>query len=387
MTQNLRFISLVIFTALVLSACTINNPPTTTNPNPNPVLPELALELTVSADTTVTFNAINQVITYSYQIKNAGSQSLVGVVSLTDNKAITTCQDVNTVGNADANFDPSEVIPCTGTYSITQADLDAGSVANSATATVGGTTSNVASFPVNMAQNRALTLSKAAAPTTYAQVGDVITYTYVILNGGNVTIQGTFSIADDKAAVNCTQPEDGALSPNEEMSCTATYSILQADLVAGQVTNNASASDGVVTSNNATTTVNNTGASNPNQPNQPSNLTPGTTFQHQVVAGEWLWQIARCYGANPREVVNANPQLSNPSRILPGMIVTVPHIGSVGTIYGSPCIRHIHTVQSGDTWDSIAQLYSADAILLQRANPGGLIPGRLIKVPVGSLAP
>ena len=105
---------------------------------------------------------------------------------------------------------------------------------------------------------------------------------------------------------------------------------------------------------------------------------------HQVVAGEWLWQIARCYGADPKQVVQANLQLGNPAKISPGVTVTVPNIGAGGrTIYGPPCVEW-HTVQSGETWNSIAQLYNADVAVLQDVNPGGLVPGNKIKVPRNS---
>ena len=378
MAQKFRFRTLVTLVTLVLSACTINTTPTPEPPS-QPVLPEFALELTVTADTSTPFNAVGQVITYSYLVKNSGSQSLAGPVTITDDKAATSCPDVNSVGDANANLDPNEGITCTGTYPITQADLDTGSVTNNATASASGTISNTGSFPVTMTQNSALTLSKAANPLTYNKVGDVINYTYVITNTGNVTVTGTLSIADDKVSANCTQPADGALSPNEQMSCTAAYSIAQADLDAGNVTNNASASNGTIISGNETVTVNKTGTGG----------TPpaaGTTVQHVVVSGEWLWQIARCYGANPKDVINANKQLLNPSRIPAGITVTVPNVGSAGTIYGQPCVR-LHTVQSGDTWTSIAQAYSADVNLLQRANPGGLSIGRSVKVPVGTLTP
>ena len=108
-------------------------------------------------------------------------------------------------------------------------------------------------------QNPALSLTKSASPTVYFSAGQVITYSYVIRNTGNVTLTGPFSITDDKATVTCTQPADSALSPNETTNCTATYIIQPTDLNAtntGSVTNTAQATNGTVTSNQAQATVN-----------------------------------------------------------------------------------------------------------------------------------
>jgi hypothetical protein len=225
-----------------------------------------------------------------------------------------------------------------------------------------------------------LTLSKAANPISYNQANQIITYTYVIINSGNVTLSGTFSVADDKTTPNCPQPEDGLLSPQEEMSCTSTYTITQADVNVGQVTNNASASNGTITSANAAVTVNRSGTVPPQQP-----PVIGESRQHTTVDGEWLWQIARCYGADPREVINANLQWYHPAKLRPGVVVTVPNVGSVGPVLGPPCL-YSHTVAAGDTWASIAGQYSnVDVNFIQRSdvNPGGLVPGTTVRVPVG----
>jgi LysM repeat protein len=108
----------------------------------------------------------------------------------------------------------------------------------------------------------------------------------------------------------------------------------------------------------------------------PGNLVRGSNIQHKVVAGEWLWQIARCYGADPQEVVRANPQLPYPAEISPDTTVNVPNIGSDGTIYGPPCVT-VYTVKAGDTWTSIAQQFNADVVVLKMVNRDGL-SGQLI---------
>lgn len=109
-------------------------------------------------------------------------------------------------------------------------------------------------------------------------------------------------------------------------------------------------------------------------------ITPGTAVTHRVVQGEWLLQIARCYGASYTAVRQANP-LNNPNRIIPGSTIVIPNPGSDGPIAGPPCLQTV-TVQPGDTWATLAQRYQTTAAILMQANPGGLAVGRQITVPV-----
>ena len=74
--------------------------------------------------------------------------SLRGPVTVADDKAAVTCPAVDTVGNNDDLLDPGETLTCTATYTVTQADLDGGSVTNKATASADGTDSNLATTTV-----------------------------------------------------------------------------------------------------------------------------------------------------------------------------------------------------------------------------------------------
>lgn len=113
-------------------------------------------------------------------------------------------------------------------------------------------------------------------------------------------------------------------------------------------------------------------------------LQPGMTIQHQVVVGDSLFQIARCYGADFEKVLVANPQISDPQNLSSGMIVSVPNIGSISRIYGLPCVAS-HIVQSGDTWESLAQRYNADVVVLRETNKGiQLEAGNKLIIPLNS---
>lgn len=117
-------------------------------------------------------------------------------------------------------------------------------------------------------------------------------------------------------------------------------------------------------------------------PGEGAVFVPGSTFPHHVVAGEWLEQIARCYGADPRALLAANPGLGN--SLQPGATLTVLNIGSQGKIYGPPCVA-TYLVQAGDTWNAIARQYNADPGLLQQVNANRLLVGAALLVPQNSL--
>ena len=94
--------------------------------------------------------------------------------------------------------------------------------------------------------------SRRPRPATYDAVGDVIDYSYLVTNTGNVTLAGPVTVTDDKATVTCPA---GGLAPGASMTCTASYTITQADLDAGSVTNIAQAHANGADSNSDDETV------------------------------------------------------------------------------------------------------------------------------------
>jgi len=388
MGKFIRFSLLSIASVLVLYACNLGGGGS--NTNTNTLSGELtAVRLTVQAlNATTAFNTVGQVINYGYGVTNAGSTPLAGPVIITDNKTtVPACPNVNTVGNLDNNLDPNENITCTSAYTITQADLNAGSVTNSATAKVGGVDSSLITTVVKMAENKVLTLAKSANPTTYNQVGQTITYTYVIKNTGATALgPAQFVVNDNRITtpINCGAATT-TLPPNESVTCTAVYTIVQNDLTVAQLTNSATASGGGAgVAQPATATITNT-----NVPITPTSSSTtwrkGDSIRHTVMKDEWMIQIARCWGADFTAVRNANLQVANAHFILPGTVLSIPNIGSNGPIYGPDRCVVSYTVTAGDTWSSIAQKFNADVAVLQEANKGAtLSTGTLLKIPRNS---
>jgi uncharacterized repeat protein (TIGR01451 family) len=87
---------------------------------------------------------------------------------------------------------------------------------------------------------------KTANKTTLTSVGQVVTYTFVATNIGNVNIDrptvhdSTFSGSGQLSAISCpTDAGASSLAPGVSENCTATYSVTAADLLSGTLTNTA----------------------------------------------------------------------------------------------------------------------------------------------------
>jgi hypothetical protein len=206
-----------------------------------------------------TYGAVGQAITYTYTITDSGGSTLgPAQFTVSDNK-INGGTAFN-CGPSTQTLAPGASFSCTNTYLITQADIDAGHVTNAATASGAGLTSNSSTATVNAVTSPAITLAKSALPATYNSVGTVITYTYTVTDSGNTTLgPAQFTVSDNKinggTAFNC-GPSTQTLAPSKSFSCTKAYSITQADIDAGHVTNAATASGAGLTSNSSSATVN-----------------------------------------------------------------------------------------------------------------------------------
>jgi ELWxxDGT repeat protein len=330
------------------------------------------------------FTTVGQTISFQYTVTNSGNTVLAGPVNITDTKVGVSCPAVNTVGDLNDNLDPFESLSCAALYTITQADLNAGSVTSTAGATAAGVNSNVVTTVVQMTLAKVLELVATVNPTTYNNSNQTINFAFTIRNTGTTTLgPAQFIIKDNRlGTVNC-GGADTTLTAGVSFSCTHAINTAEADRSAAQLAFSIEASGGGATTiQPASVTVTNTAVSGGGTS---TNYTPGTTITHDVIPGEWMLQIARCYGADFNALRNANPQVKDPAKIWPIDKLTVPNIGSNGRIYGPPCISYI-TAQSGDTWESIAAKYNARVDVLKEANQGvsTVTSGARIRVPLNS---
>ena len=212
--------------------------------------PVLTLDKTITSGDPYTTPGAT--IGYSYTVTNTGNVTIHAVAVSDDRTDGAPVCLATTLG-------PGETTTCTAVHTVTQADLDAGSVTNHASAhgtPAGGTlVPPTDQATATATQAPALTIDKTSTDTTFAAPGDVLDYSYLVTNSGNVTLAAPFTVADDKATDEACPATPTSLAPGDTITCTATYTVTQADIDAGSVTNVASASGSFTFAGDQTPTV------------------------------------------------------------------------------------------------------------------------------------
>lgn len=219
-------------------------------------------------------------VIYAITIQNTGNVNLTSVDVATDTLTriggggLTLTSGPSWVSNSGTSVQgdlaPGEVATFSATYVLVLADIESGGVSNTATGT--GTPpsgaavtdisddgidsdSNIVDDPTvsNIAPSPILTITKTADDDTLRAVGDIITYTYVVTNTGNVTINnvnindvhngtGPAPAPSDETLTTDSAPtgdstdtivNNGAwssLKPGDAVTFTGTYTVTQNDV-------------------------------------------------------------------------------------------------------------------------------------------------------------
>lgn len=229
----------------------------TASPDRGPALSNTSNEVTVTAvqDPALTLlksvaptvvDGAGDVVAYSFLVTNTGNVTLssLGITETafggTGTTPVATCPS--------GALAPDAFVTCTASYTVTQGDMDAGSVANTAVASAefdgAGVLSPASSASVDIDQQPSLDLVKSALPATIGSAGQSITYSFLVTNDGNVTMDAidvqetAFSGTDTLDPVVCPATE---LEPGDDMTCSTTYVATQDDIDSGAIDNTATA--------------------------------------------------------------------------------------------------------------------------------------------------
>ena len=210
------------------------------------------------------------VVTYSYEVTNCGNVTLDGI-TITENAASFSGTGILPVPGAvvPATLIPGQTATASSTYIITQMDIDDGFIDNQAMTTGNDPSGNPVTDlsdtsndndtnetggpddPTNtpIGLDPCIEITKGSSlnlgPDAIATPGDMITYTYTVINCGNVTVDN-ITITEQQASFTGTGtlPMPGAimpdiLSPGQTANSTSSYAITQADIDAGFIDNQA----------------------------------------------------------------------------------------------------------------------------------------------------
>lgn len=220
--------------------------------DPTPVIPDYspAIALVKTADTSALSAppVAGETITYGFAVTNTGNVTLTGITVVENLIGATVTGTI-------ASLDPgvTDSVTITATYDITQADIDAGEVINSARVTgtdpfatdvtddSGTTTGDDIPLVTPLTRTPGITLTKTASdPGPSPRAGDTITYAFRIENTGNVTLTDV-TVTDTLAGITLTGSPI-TLAPGEvnDTAYSATYDLTAADIAAGTLVNDAS---------------------------------------------------------------------------------------------------------------------------------------------------
>ncbi|SMH50399.1 conserved repeat domain-containing protein [Rathayibacter oskolensis] len=187
-------------------------------------------------------STVGATIAYSFTVSNTGNVPLTAV-AIADPKVTVV---YGTWPGTAGQLGVAQSVGATATYTLTQADIDAGSVVNTATATgtppTGSAVTSTASRTVTLTRAADLAFTKTANPAFISAAGSVVTYTFRATNTGNTTLTGV-AITDPKqglSSLTYTWPATaGRLAPAQVVTATATYTTTAADVTAGTIANTA----------------------------------------------------------------------------------------------------------------------------------------------------
>jgi uncharacterized repeat protein (TIGR01451 family) len=218
--------------------------------------PMPALTIAKSANPT-TVTAVGQTVTYSFLVTNTGNVALTDI-KVTDTPTTpagsVTPACPGSIGSTGPTLAPGQFVTCTASYVVTQADLNNGSINDSAvakgTSPAGtGVSSGPSTATVTAPASPGVSVAKSANPTTVTAVGQRITYTFIVTNTGNVTLTDIHvTDAQTAPAGTLTTPltcpgTTGATGPTlnagQTVTCTASYVVTQADQSKGSVADSA----------------------------------------------------------------------------------------------------------------------------------------------------
>ncbi|CTQ48080.1 beta strand repeat-containing protein [Jannaschia donghaensis] len=197
------------------------------------------LEFTKTITAGATFGAVGDTVSYRLVASNIGSVDIDDVIITDDRIAALTCgpdNDLEATPSGSAST-PQQLI-CTADYRVTQADIDAGTIVNTANATGEPAFGSLGDLQASAtatgpARNDAVSLVKSGGPDPFGNAGSQVTYTFTVTNDGNTTLRNVAVTDPRLSGFDCdlgTILPRSADTTDNTASCTGTYTVTQGDV-------------------------------------------------------------------------------------------------------------------------------------------------------------
>ncbi len=187
--------------------------------------------------TTTEVTAAGQVVPYSYLVTNTGNVTLTNVTvtdATIDDPPGMSCPSTTLTVAPDAGSS----MTCTAQRTVTQAEIDGGgNLSNIGIADSDQTDPVQDPLDIPITQNAALTIDKTSTTTEVTAAGQVVPYSYLVTNTGNVTLTNvtvTDATIDDPPGMSCPSTTlTVAPDAGSSMTCTAQRTVTQAEIDGG----------------------------------------------------------------------------------------------------------------------------------------------------------
>ncbi|WP_430334725.1 DUF7507 domain-containing protein [Rhodococcus sp. ACT016] len=201
----------------------------------------------VKSSTTAAISEVGQKVPYTFSVINTGNVTMSGITITDTQTAPADAANMSAISCPQTSLAPGASMDCTAEYTVSQADFDHGKIADAATASGtdpqgGSVTSPESGKEIETSgANPDLSVVKSSTATEITKAGQKIPYKFSVTNTGNVTAtdvsvtdkQEAPASDDNLSAISCPQT---SLAPGESMECTAEYTVSEADVKFGAVT-------------------------------------------------------------------------------------------------------------------------------------------------------
>ncbi|NCB00180.1 MAG: DUF11 domain-containing protein, partial [Clostridia bacterium] len=192
----------------------------------------------VKDSSTILIDHAGQVVPYTFTVYNTGNMTLSGITVSDPNCDSAPVLDVGDL-NANGKMEVTEIWIFTGSHTVTQAEIDSngggdGDLDNTVTADSNETAPDTDDHFINIGYDSDLGVEKTSTTTLITTAGQIVPYTFVVTNAGNVSLTG-ITVNDPNCTAGPTYISgdigmDGILDVGEAWTYSGSHTVTQAEI-------------------------------------------------------------------------------------------------------------------------------------------------------------